>query len=226
MKDLRQSMDTILLRIQEACVRTGRKPKEVLLVAISKTILPETIRKAYELGQKDFGENQAQQFRDKRIVLQDLTLSWHFVGTLQSNKVKYVVGHAEYIHSVNSLSILRKIDQRAAVCGCVQKVLIEVNVSGEESKHGVCQNEMGVILEHSRSMPNIHVMGFMAMAPFVEDPEEVRWVFRKMKDLQAKWLSEYPSLHHLSMGMSGDFEVAVEEGATMVRVGTALFGAR
>ncbi len=226
MEDLRQNWDMILLRIQQACVRAGRNPEEVLLVAISKTIPSETIRKAYALGQRGFGENQAQQFRDKRIVLQDLPLSWHFVGTLQSNKVKYVVCHAEYIHSVDSLSLLRQIDQRAAARGCVQKVLIEVNVSGEESKHGVCQKEVGGILEQSRTMSNIHVAGFMTMAPFVEDPEEVRWVFRAMKALQTEWLSDFPSLRHLSMGMSGDFEVAVEEGATMVRVGTAFFGPR
>lgn len=224
--DLKHNLETIQRRIAHMCDRCGRSSNEVQLIAVSKNIPFEQIKKAYELGQKDFGENHAQQLRDKRPLAKNLEIRWHFIGALQSNKVKYVVGHVAYIHSVDSIRLMKIIDQKAANMDTVQKVLLEVNVSGEASKHGFVEEDLEMVLLASKDLRNVSVEGLMTMAPFVDDPERIRWVFSRLRLLRERLSEVYPKLIHLSMGMSGDFEVAVEEGATMVRVGSAIFGER
>jgi PLP dependent protein len=196
----------------------------VLIVAVTKTHGIEVIRAALEAGICDFGENRVQEFLGKYGLFP--TADWHFIGSLQTNKVKDIVGKACLIHSVDSSRLLEEIDKRARAAGVVQPVLLEVNVSGEESKHGFAPADVREALVEASGMAGVAVRGLMTMAPFGR-PEDARWVFRELRELRDS-LREMPlnsvELSELSMGMSNDFRVAVEEGATIVRVGTAIFG--
>jgi pyridoxal phosphate enzyme (YggS family) len=215
---------SVLRQIADAADLAGRDPADVRVVAVTKTVgVPETSQ-AIAAGLTDFGENRAQEFVGKQALFPDA--SWHFVGTLQSNKVKQVVGRACLIHSVDSLHLLRIIADRATEIGVVQPVLLQVSVSGEASKHGMCFEEAEEAVRVAGVSEWLVVRGLMTMAPFGK-PESVRWVFRECAD----WLGRLQSLRvdggelsELSMGMSNDFVVAVEEGATIVRIGRAIFG--
>jgi PLP dependent protein len=216
--------EAIRRQVADAADCVGRDPDEVLIVAVTKTHGIEVIRAALEAGICDFGENRVQEFLGKYGLFP--TAEWHFIGSLQTNKVKDIVGKACLIHSVDSRHLLEEIDKRAQAAGVVQPVLLEVNVSGEESKHGFEPADVREALVEASHMPGVAVRGLMTMAPFGR-PEDARWVFRGLRELRDS-LREMPlngvELTELSMGMSNDFRVAVEEGATIVRVGTAIFG--
>lgn len=215
-------------RVYEACMRSGRDRSEVTLIAVSKTKPVEMIREAMEAGADVFGENKVQELCDKYEILPK-ELHWHLIGHLQRNKVKYVVGKAELIHSVDSLRLAEEISKEAVKKNIQVNVLIEVNVAEEESKFGVTVEDTEGLIREIAALPNVHIQGLMTIAPYVTDSEENRPVFRTLKklavDIKMKNIDNV-SMDVLSMGMTGDYEVAIEEGATMVRVGTGIFGER
>lgn len=214
--------------IYEACKRSGRDSKEVTLIAVSKTKPVSMIQEAMDAGQTVFGENKVQELCSKYDHLPD-GLSWHLIGHLQRNKVKYIVDKVALIHSVDSLRLAETISQEAVKHDCTVPVLIEVNVAQEDTKFGVTPDETVSLIAQIAQLPHIQVKGLMTIAPYVEDPEENRPVFRKLKelsvDIKAKNMNNV-CMDILSMGMTNDYVVAVEEGATMVRVGTGIFGER
>jgi pyridoxal phosphate enzyme (YggS family) len=211
-------------RLARACERVGRKREEVLLLGASKYANAEKIREAYQCGVRVFGESRAQDFLKKFEELKDLPIDWHFIGNLQTNKVKYIIDKVSLIHSLDRPSLAEEIQKRAERLGKVQDVLIEVNVGKEETKGGVYEEDLEKLFEYCLSLKNLRVLGLMAIPPYKENPEEVRPYFVKLRKLKEKLEELYKiRLPHLSMGMSGDFEVAVEEGATIVRIGSAIF---
>lgn len=217
-------------RIRAACQRAGRDPDGVQLVCVSKTVDAGRIEQAYGAGARDFGENYGQHLRDKARDLQHLAdLRWHFIGPLQRNKVRYVVGTAQLIHSVHGVELLEAIDGRAERMGLVQDYLVQLNLAQEPSKSGAAADQLGAILDAAGRCSSCRCLGLMTMPPFFDDPEGARPFFAELRALRERF-STAPrpnvDLRHLSMGMTGDFEVAIEEGATLVRIGTALFGER
>ena len=215
-------------RVGEACARSGRNRKEVTLIAVSKTKPVELIREAMDAGADVFGENKVQELCDKYEQLPK-TLHWHLIGHLQRNKVKYIVDKVDLIHSVDSMRLAEEISKEAEKKQTDVKVLIEVNVAQEESKFGVSVDETEELVREIAKLPRIHVLGLMTIAPNVSDPEENRPVFRTLKklavDIKMKNIDNV-RMDVLSMGMTDDYQVAIEEGATMVRVGTGIFGER
>ena len=226
MSEMKQRLKTVLERIRKAAERSGRDPSEVTLVAVSKNFPAQAIKEAFSLGIRNFGENRAQELKDKYEKLSNIQATWHFIGRIQTNKIKYFVPIVEYVHSVWREKELKEIDKRSKIISKIMKVFLEVNVSGEETKAGVKPENIKDLLEFAKDLENVKVVGLMTMAPIAEDPEDVRWVFRKLRELRDELKKEYPDIKELSMGMSGDFEVAIEEGATFVRIGTAIFGKR
>ena len=225
---LETQLKEVEAKIQAACDRAGRKREEVTLIAVSKTKPIEMLQEAYDLGVRVFGENKVQEITAKYDALPD-DIHWHMIGHLQRNKVKYIAGKVALIHSVDSLRLAKTISEEAVKHNCEIPILIEVNVAGEESKFGVSVEETLPLIEEIAKLPAIHVEGLMTIAPYVEDPEENRPVFRKLKelsvDIAAKNINNV-TMSVLSMGMTGDYQVAVEEGATLVRIGTGIFGER
>ena len=218
----------VLKKVEEACVRSGRDPKDVTLIAVSKTKPIEMIEEAMEAGARVFGENKVQELCDKYERLPK-DLHWHLIGHLQRNKVKYIVDKAELIHSVDSLKLAEEISKEALKKNVEVNILIEVNVAEEESKFGVSVEETPALVKEIAKLPGIHIQGLMTIAPYTTDPEENRPVFRTLKklavDIKKKNIDNV-CMDVLSMGMTGDYQVAVEEGATLVRVGTGIFGER
>ena len=228
LNDLERSISEVRRRIREAARRSGREEKEITLVAVSKTVGVEEITRAAALGITDFGENRVQEFLPKFKQLPDLR--WHFIGHLQTNKVKDVVGKACLIHSLDRWRLAEYIDDKARSLGIsVIDVLVEVNVSGEASKYGMLPQDVPSFLDAVDGLERIRVRGLMTVAPQVDDPELVRPVFKELRDIfdniKKKGYRNTQMLY-LSMGMTQDFEVAIEEGSNMVRVGTAIFGTR
>jgi pyridoxal phosphate enzyme (YggS family) len=213
-------------RIGEACARVGREPAEVELVAVSKTHGPEVVREAAACGLRVFGESRVQEAAAK-IPECPGHLSWHFIGHLQTNKVNHAARFFDMVHSVDSARLLEALDGACERAGRFMPVCLEVNVSGEGSKYGVSPDELDAVIEVCRRCPRLEVAGLMTMPPFAEDPEKARPFFRQLRELKEHCARdlEYP-VEGLSMGMSHDFEIAVEEGATWVRLGTVLFGPR
>ena len=215
-------------RVEEACKRASRKREEVTLIAVSKTKPVSMIEELLPLNVRDFGENKVQELTAKAEILPS-ALHWHMIGHLQRNKVKYIVDKACIIHSVDSLRLAEEISKAAQKKQVTAKILIEVNVAEEESKFGVRTSELLPLIEAISPLPNIAIKGLMTIAPYVENPEENRWIFQKLKnlsiDIKGKNFDNV-TMDVLSMGMTGDYEVAIEEGATHVRVGTGIFGER
>jgi pyridoxal phosphate enzyme (YggS family) len=224
--NLTESLDSLRKRIASACARAGREPSSVTLLAVSKTHPPDAIREAVGAGQLLFGENKIQEAKAK-IPQCPSRARWHFIGHLQSNKVRDAVGLFEMIQGVDSLAIAREISKRAEQAARTVPILLEVNVAGEGSKFGYRPEQLLAELAELNALPKIEIHGLMAVPPFTPVPEKARPYFQKLRQLkiQAEAALGAP-LPQLSMGMSGDFEVAIEEGATMVRIGTALFGER
>ncbi len=228
MSILIQNLREVEARVAAACARAGRDRGEVTLVAVSKTKPVPMLQEIYDAGTRDFGENKVQEICAKQPVLPD-DIRWHMIGHLQTNKVRQVIDKACMIHSVDSLKLAQVIEKEAAKRDLDIPVLLEVNVAEEESKFGARTEETAALIQEIAQLPHIHVRGLMTIAPFVDDPEENRPVFRRLKELSvdiAEKNINNVSMCELSMGMTGDFEVAIEEGATLVRVGTAIFGAR
>ena len=214
--------------ICEACARAGRSRDEVTLIAVSKTKPVSMIEELLPGGTRDFGENKVQELVDKYEVLPK-DIHWHLIGHLQRNKVKYVVDKACLIHSVDSMRLAETISEEGVMKGVTVPVLIEVNVAGEESKFGVTLEETEGLVREIAKLPSIQIKGLMTIAPYVEDPEENRVHFSRLKQLSVDIKNkniDNVSMDVLSMGMTGDYQVAIEEGATMVRVGTGIFGER
>ena len=224
--NLTESLDSLRKRIASACARAGREPSSVTLLAVSKTHPPDAIREAVGAGQLLFGENKIQEAKAK-IPQCPSRARWHFIGHLQTNKVRDAVGLFEMIQGVDSLAIAREISKRAEQAARTVPILLEVNVAGEGSKFGYRPEQLLAELAELNALPKIEIHGLMAVPPFTPVPEKARPYFQKLRQLkiQAEAALGAP-LPQLSMGMSGDFEVAIEEGATMVRIGTALFGER
>jgi len=213
-------------QIQSTCNRLNRDPEKIKLIAVSKTYGVDAISSANDLGLTDFGENKAQEIRDKYKILGD-KVTWHFIGNLQRNKVKYVVKAASFIHSVDSITLADKINKQASKLGKVQKILLEVKTSFEESKSGAEGEEsLEALAENCTSLENIDLIGLMTMAPFTNDEKIIRQSFNELRKLKDKLNGYGFNLSELSMGMTNDYEIGIEEGATMLRIGSAIFGQR
>jgi len=213
-------------RIQSTCKGLNRDPEEIKLIAVSKTYGVDAISSANDLGLTDFGENKAQEIRDKYKILGD-KVTWHFIGNLQRNKVKYVVKAASFIHSVDSISLADEINKQATKLGKMQKILLEVKTSFEESKSGAEGEEsLKALAEHCKSLENIDLIGLMTMAPYTNDEKIIRQSFSELRKLKDKLNGYGFNLSELSMGMTNDFEIGIEEGATILRIGSAIFGKR
>ncbi len=225
---LQENITYVQEKIKKACERANRPVSEVTLIAVSKTKPLSMILEAMEAGMMHFGENKPQELRDKVAAIRE-PVFWHMIGSLQKNKIKYVVGTASLIHSVDSLSLAEAIQKEAEKKDLICDILLEVNIAGEESKHGFSPEEIAAAAEAVSKLPNLRFRGLMTVAPFTERGEENRMYFRKMKELLIDIRSKNIDnnfIDVLSMGMSSDYETAIEEGATMVRVGTAIFGER
>lgn len=225
---LAENLQSVEKRIEEACRRAGRNRNEVTLIAVSKTKPLSMLEEIYGEGMRHFGENKVQELTEKyEHMPQDIC--WHMIGHLQRNKVKYIVDKATLIHSVDSVRLAETIEQEAAKKDVIANILLEVNVAGEESKFGFHTDEVISAAQEIAKFPHIHICGLMTIAPFVENPEENRSIFANLRKLSVDIADkniDNISVDILSMGMTNDFEVAIEEGATMVRVGTAIFGER
>ncbi len=217
------NIEEVTKRIAEAAVSAGRSVEEVTLVAVTKTRVPEEISQAVEAGLRVFGENRVQEAKSKYRLLPE-SLSWHMIGHLQRNKAKDAVAIFDCIHSLDSVRVADEVEKRCAAIGKTMDVLLEVNVSGEEAKFGLKREELEEVVRHVLSFPHLRLKGLMTMAPFVDDAETVRPVFRGLREVRDR-INETGLCHlkDLSMGMTQDYEVAVQEGATMVRIGSAIF---
>jgi pyridoxal phosphate enzyme (YggS family) len=226
--ELEQRIKHVEERIREACRRSDRSREEIEVIAVTKYVSLESTQEAFQAGLVHIGENRMQDAQEKwdAIGAQGLG-TWHFIGHLQSNKVKDVLGKFEYIHSLDRLSLAKEIEKKASQLEITAKCFVQVNISGEESKFGLAPEKIMSFLETIQAFKHIHIVGLMTMAPFEEEPERTRAVFKGLRELRdelnAKQILSYP-VQHLSMGMSNDFEVAVEEGATFLRLGSILVG--
>ncbi|MGV3623423.1 MAG: YggS family pyridoxal phosphate-dependent enzyme [Archangium sp.] len=217
---MKSAFEAVEARIERACTRAGRPRSDVTLIAVSKLHPPEAIRDAYALGQRHFGENYAQELRDKHVALADLKgIVWHAIGPVQPKNAKYVAKAANVFHAIERLETAQELSRRRE--GEALQCLIEVNVAGEDSKAGVSPSELPALIEAVRALPKLTLVGLTAMPPFTEEPESSRPHFKALASL-----AKTHGFSVLSMGTTGDFEVAIEEGATLIRVGTALFGHR
>ena len=213
-------------KIEKTCKRSGRNPDEVKLIAVSKYFGVDVIIEAKNCGLTDFGENRAQELTLKYEKLGNDVI-WHMIGTLQKNKVKYAVSAAELIHSVDSLELVEEINKRAEKIGKIQKILLEVKTSEEETKSGLeTENEILSLVKRCSELKNLDLKGFMTMAPLTDDTNIIRKSFRDLRNLKDRINNKGYNLTELSMGMTSDFEIAIEEGATMIRIGSAIFGDR
>lgn len=229
MSKIHENLDMLEKKIQEICDNCGRKREDVLLIGVTKTRTAEEVNEAVEWGITDVGENKVQEIMDKYDHVPG-NVRWHMIGHLQTNKVKYIIDKVALIHSVDTLKLAEEINKRAREHNMVADVLIEVNAAGEESKFGTdLEGARKLIADVRENCKNVRIKGLMTIAPATDNPEEVRGYFRQLKELFDSYKDikdENMDFEHLSMGMSGDYAVAIEEGATMIRVGTAIFGAR
>lgn len=225
---IKENIDIVTSKIEAACKRSGRNSGDVTLIAVSKTKPVSDIEQAYESGTRDFGENKVQELDEKFPVLPK-DIKWHLIGHLQRNKVKYIVDKVELIHSVDSVRLAEQIEHEAEKKNLTVNILVQVNVANEDTKFGLRSEDTIDIVKQISCLSHVRIKGLMTIAPFTDNPEDNRGYFRKLKELS----DEIDALHidnvemkELSMGMTGDYEVAVEEGATLVRVGTGIFGDR
>ena len=224
-----ESIEKIRERIDRACLRSGRKGTDVTLLAVAKTFPAERIAEVVSCGVQDIGENYVQELLSKREALPDTGIRWHFIGHLQSNKVKYIAGWIHLIHAVDSTRLAEEINRKAEHAGRTIDVMIEVNSTGEDSKYGIPPDGAEALVTSLAGFEHIRVVGLMTMGLFLPDPETSRPLYRSMARLRTqlgRLNQKNAEMTQLSMGMTGDFEVAIEEGATIVRIGTALFGKR
>ena len=229
MEAVRSNLQSVRSRIDAAARRAGRDPSDIRLIAVSKTFSADHVRAAWAAGQRDFGENKVQEALQKVGETSDIEIRWHLIGHLQSNKAKKAAGAFACIQSVDSVELLQKLDAAAADQGASPEVLVQLDLAGEDTKFGAGADEARRILDAALGAKAVRAAGLMLIPPWNEDQEQTRPWFVQLRDLRDRWLAEGTppaALRHLSMGMSHDFEAAIEEGATMVRVGTAIFGKR
>jgi len=226
--DLKKRLENVKDRINKAAFKCGRDPENIHLVAVSKTISANRVKEAIMAGVTTLGENYVQEARNKFNVLGTFPVSWHFIGHLQSNKAKYAVRLFDLIHSVDTLKLAHELNQQANKVNKIQDILIQINISKEPSKSGSDIQNAANLIKDIVLLENVSVKGLMAMPPFFNNPEKARPYFTALRDLRDQIQKVFPGvvLNELSMGMTGDFEVAIEEGATLVRIGTAIFGER
>jgi pyridoxal phosphate enzyme (YggS family) len=227
--DIAQRLADVRLRLQKSALGAGRTPGDVRLLAVSKTFSLEHIRAAAAAGQQDFGENRVQEALQKIEGSADLRIRWHLIGTLQSNKARKAAACFHTIHAIDSLRLLEAVDSAASEAGTRPELLVQVDLAGEATKHGAPREAAVEIMRASGRCRSARVVGLMTIPPFFDDPEQARPYFAELRDLRSTLLAEGLdplSLQELSMGMSHDFEIAVQEGATIVRLGTAIFGER
>lgn len=228
MSEMARTITELTEEIASACRRAGREPAEVKLIAVSKNFEPAIIKEAYQSGLKVLGENRVQELKRKKNELPE-DIEWHLIGTLQRNKVKDVIGEVALIHSVDSLSLAQEISKQALKRGIEVKILLQVNIAGEISKHGFSPTEVLDLVKEICTLPGIKIRGLMTVAPLAPEPEIVRSVFRQLKELSCtieRLALPNLEMQELSMGMSDDFTVAIEEGATLLRIGSRIFGTR
>ncbi len=229
MQTIENRLKKVKHRIDKAAVACNRNPASITLVAVSKTVSAQNVQQAITAGVTTLGENYVQEARDKISALEDYPAAWHFIGHLQSNKAKYAVKLFDLIHSVDSLKLARELNKQAQKNDKIQRILIQVNISQEETKSGIAVDETLGLIEEVGRLGNLSIKGLMTMPPFFNQPERVRPFFAALRNLRnqiQKNTVPNVSMDELSMGMTGDFEVAIQEGATMVRIGTAIFGER
>jgi pyridoxal phosphate enzyme (YggS family) len=224
-----ENLKNLRKRIEIACQKCGRQTEEVQLIAVSKMFAASAIQEAIEAGYIDFGENYVQELQEKRQVLAKYPLHWHFIGHLQSNKVKYIAEYIHLIHSVDNISLGKEIGKRAEQFKRIQDVLVEVHTTDEASKYGVPPKKTIELIKELSQLQHLRVCGLMTMGPFSDNADDARQSFRQLVELKREIATEgieHVQMRHLSMGMTHDFEVAIEEGSTIVRIGTAVFGRR
>ena len=226
---VKENVEIVRKRIREVCSRCGRNPEDVLLLGVSKTFGIDSIRDAVDAELFDFGENYAQEFLEKRSQISDERVRWHFIGHLQSNKVKYIAEHVYLIHSVDNDRLADELQKRGERMGRSLDILIEVHTTDEATKYGIPPEGTLDLVKRIAKFNRVRVQGLMTMGPFSDDPNDSRPSFQQLVALRDKIVREgieNVSMRHLSMGMTHDFEVAIEEGSTIVRIGTAIFGER
>ena len=226
---MKERLARINKRIADAAIGCGRIPESVRLVAVSKTVNADRVTQAIDAGAAILGENYIQEARDKFNTLYERSVQWHFIGHLQSNKAKYAVRMFDLIHSVESFKLAKALDKEARKNGKVQDILIQVNISREETKSGITETDAVELIEQISGLENLRVKGLMTMPPFFDAPEQARPFFHQLARLRDRIVERNipgVSMQVLSMGMTGEFEVAIQEGATLVRIGTAIFGSR
>lgn len=221
---MKQKRDRILEKIKASCLKNHRNESEILLLAVSKKQPIEKIKKMFELGQVNFAENYVQEFLEKKETLNNEKIKWHMIGPLQTNKVSKIVGEVDLIHSVDNLKLAKSISEKSKEKNVVQKILVQINVASESSKSGIDQKNARELISEILKLPHIKVVGLMTMPPLAEKPEESRIHFEKLRKIRDDFRDL--GLTELSMGTTQDFEVAIEEGATIIRIGEALFGPR
>lgn len=225
---IKQNIDNLYLNIEKAATKSGKKKEEITLIAVSKTVSPNIIKLAYDLGISEFGENKVQELLQKQSLL-DNKIKWHMIGHLQKNKVKSILDHITLIHSIDNIELLNEIEKRALAKNIIINVLIQVNISKEKSKFGIDAENLKEIIYHSAQLEHINVKGLMTIAPFDEKKSNLHSIFAKLRDLSIDIKRERINNIHmdiLSMGMSSDYDVAIQEGATHIRIGSAIFGMR
>ena len=226
---IKENIDSILEKTASAAKRSGRALEDITVIAVSKTVDADRAREAVEGGLINLGENRVQELVSKYEQLPDLDIKWHLIGHLQKNKVKYIIDKAAIIHSVENIELANEINKRAMQHNLIANVLIELNIGEEESKFGIDEKSVYDFVKSMEQFENIKVLGLMTVAPYCENPEEIRWVFKKMKEIFdeiSDMKLKNTEMKYLSMGMTNDFEIAIEEGANIIRIGTAIFGAR
>lgn len=224
--ELQQNVEEIQQQVDAICQRIGRNPAEVRLLPVTKTLPAERVEQAYQLGFHCFGENKVLEAKGKYEALQHLPIHWILIGHLQSNKVKYVAKFIDEFHALDSIKLAEKLNHRLVEVQRILPVFIQVNTSNEQSKFGVKPEQALTLIEQCQQFPQLKIIGLMTLAIHSQDPTEVRRCFQTLRLLRDDIQKTYPDIQRLSMGMSGDFEIAIEEGATDIRVGQAIFGAR
>ena len=224
-----ENVQKVKEKVASACIKTGRDPSDVTLLAVSKTFSANKITEAIRAGVSNIGENYVQELLGKKESVGNGNIRWHFIGHLQTNKVKHIAAWIHLIHAVDSISLARELDKWGVKLDRVMDALIEVNTTGEVTKYGIRPAETGEFVESLKELRHIRLRGLMTIGPFLPDPESSRPMFRQLRLLKeglAQLGQENVEMNHLSMGMTGDYEVAIEEGATIIRLGTAIFGPR
>ncbi|MBU8850015.1 MAG: YggS family pyridoxal phosphate-dependent enzyme [Desulfobacterales bacterium] len=229
MTTIKDNFDGINKQIMDTAISCGRKPDTVQVIAVSKRKSVETVMKGIQAGAKHFGENYIQEAIEKINIIGKEGICWHFIGHLQSNKAKFAVKYFEYIHTVDTLKLAKEIDKQAKKIDKIQKILVQVNIGKEETKSGTGIEETIELVKQINTFENLSLQGLMCMPPYFSDPEKARTYFKLLVRIKEKIIAQKmdnASMEHLSMGMSNDFKVAIEEGSTMVRIGTSIFGKR